>query len=339
VNNTCHRRWFCFSNKSLSINSNTSIEDYCETNLDDILHLKRTYSLDKSPRKMKQSRATGYIRKTFRYKKRMNQQTRSCCLIEFCNTTKKNIKEKKPLTFTQQIFAPIVTLKDFISTSSNDSEPVPPALISITPQSSYKSLYDPTPKSSVIHSYISLSNYRFKSNFSYSLEEQSHPEECLYCSSESALSNPNNNHFDEISIHSLNLRYSVQMYLSSNSSLNEQFDLSSISSEQQASIKETKQLSLCEINEIIYAIHSTIENNDERNETLDALASSLREVAEEIPVIDERTIIPNELERPPPPPPPPPGLGQILVRAVMYEIVMRLFSFYLLILLCCVRFT
>jgi hypothetical protein len=255
---------------------------------------------------MKQSKSNGFIRKKFRHKKRMNEQTRSCCLIEFCTTTKKNIREKKPLTLTQQIFAPIVTLKDLIS-SSSDIEPLPSAQISLTPRSS-----------SPIHS---LSNL----------------EECIYCSNESALSiktDPNNNHLDEISIHSLNLRHSVELYLSSNCSLNEQIDLSSIASEQHVSIKETKQLSLCEINEIIYAIHSTIDDNVERNQTLDALALSLREVAEEIPVIgqDERTIILNE-------PPPPPGLGQILVRAVMYEIVMRLFSFYLLILLCCVRFT
>jgi hypothetical protein len=281
---------------------------------------------------MKQSRSSGFIQKKTRHKKRINEQSRSCCLIEFCNTTKRNIREKKPLTFTQQIFAPIVTLKDLISSSSSsENSSLPPAVASLTPQSSSKSLFDP-----------SVSNYRLKSNLinrQYSLEEQSHPEECVYCSSESALSiktDPNNNHLDETSIHSLNLRHSVELYLSPNISLNEQFDLSSISSEQCASIKETKQLSLCEINEIIYAIHSDIDDNDQRNETLDSLALALREVADEIPVVgydDERTIVPNE------PPPPPPGMGQIIVRAVMYEIVMRLFSFYLLILLCCVRFT
>jgi hypothetical protein len=124
------------------------------------------------------------------------------------------------------------------------------------------------------------------------------------------------------------------MYLSSNTSLNEQFDSSSISSEQHTTINETKHLSLCEINEIIYAIHSTIDNNNERNETINALALSLRQVAEEIPAVlqDEIIAIANVPE-------PPPGLGQVLVRAVMYEIVMRLFSFYLFILMCCARLT
>jgi hypothetical protein len=130
----------------LSTPIDETIKDYCETNLDDISHLKRTYSFDKSPRKMKHSRSSGFIRKKSRQKKRMG----SCCSLEFCNTTKKNIREKKELTFTQHIFAPIVNLKDLISTSlssSNDiksiSLPEKPsvasALLTITPQSSYKS--------------------------------------------------------------------------------------------------------------------------------------------------------------------------------------------------------
>jgi hypothetical protein len=119
------------------------------------------------------------------------------------------------------------------------------------------------------------------------------------------------------------------MYLSSNNSSHELFDLSSISSEQHLTIQENKQLSLCEINEIIYAIHSDIENDNERNEVLDSLALSLREVAEETPVVlqEEQAIAVVDI------PEPPPGLGQILVRAVMYEIVMKLFSFYLLLLM------
>jgi len=337
-----------------------TINDYCETNLDDILHLKRTFSIDKSPRKIKHLKSSGYIKKTNRYKKRTNKRIKSCCLIEFCNTTKKNIKEKKPLTLTQQIFAPIVTLKDLISSSfsSNDTLPevvsIAPALMTITPESSCKSLLfdrlssNSIPRTLIVHSYSSLSNYRLKSNLNnrqYSLEKDIHCEECPYCSSESALSiktDPNNNNLDQISIHSLNLLHAVEMYLTSTNSLNEQNDLSSISSEQHASINEIKQLNLCEINEIIYAIHSTSDNNNERNETLDALALSLRQVAEEIPVIsqdndDEIIAIANEPELPPPPVEG--GLGQILVRAVMYEIVMRLFSFYLLILICCVRLT
>jgi hypothetical protein len=296
---------------------------------------------------MTYSRSSGYIKKRIQYKKRNNKRIKSCCLVEFCNTKKKNIKEKKQLTFTQQIFAPIVTLKDLISTSFSSNDTLTQEAPTLTPESSCKSLLfdrlssNSIPRPLLIHSYSSLSNYRLKLNRQYSLEEHIHFEECPYCSSESALSiktNPNNNNFDEISIHSLNLLHAVEMYLSSTNSLNEKFDLSSISSEQHASINEMKQLNLCEINEIIYAIHSTSDNNNERNETLDALALSLRQVAEEIPVIsqdnNEIIAIANEPE-----PPVQEGLGQILVRAVMYEIVMRLFSFYLLILMCCIRLT
>jgi len=302
---------------------------------------------------MKHSRSNGFIRKKIRYRKR----TKSCCTSTLFDRASKNMKEKKKLTFTQRIFAPIVTLKDIISTSSSSNDakpislpeqlPITPTPIPLTPQSSYKSLlFDSissisTPQSLLIHSYTSLSNYRLKSNLinrHYSLEEQIHQEECLYCSNESSISiktDPNNNHLDQISIHSLNLLHAVDMYISSNTSLNEQLDISSITSEQHATINETKRLSLCEINEIIYAIHSTSDNNNERNETLDALASSLREIAEGIPVAlhDEAgTIAIANI-----PQPPPPGLGQILVRAVMYEIVMRLFSFYLLIFMFCMR--
>jgi len=128
---------------------------------------------------------------------------------------------------------------------------------------------------------------------------------------------------------SLNLFHAVEMYLSSNNSSHELFDLSSISSEQHLTMQDIKQLNLCEINEIIYAIHSDIENNDERHEILDSLASSLRQVAEETPVVlQEEQVIPPENV-----PEQPPGLGQILVRTVMYEIVMRLFSFYILLLM------
>jgi hypothetical protein len=250
---------------------------------------------------MQHSRSDGLIKRRICYRK----QIKACCLSTLF------IREKKELTFKQQTFAPMVTVKDLVPSS----------------QSSYKSLsIDPssTPQSVLIHNHQS------------SVEEEE--EECLYCSSETALSiktDLNNNHLDETSVHSLNLLHAVDMYLSSNNSLNEQFDLSSIHSEQHASINQTKQLNLCEINEIIYAIHSTIENNNERNETLDALASSLRQVAEEIPIVleeEDRIAIENR-------PQPLPGFGQILARAVMYEIVMRLFSFYLLILICCTRFT
>ena len=207
---------------------------------------------------MVHSRSDGFIKKKLCYRKR----TKSCCLSTLF------IKEKK------QLRAPIITIKDLV-----------PPTINIAPQSSD---FDRSSSiSTSIHSYFNLNN----------LEEQMHVEECPYCSSESAVSiktDPNNNHLDQISIHSLNLLHAVEMYLSSNPSLNEQFDISSISSHQYAIMNETKQLNLCEINEIIYAIHSTIDNNNERNETLDALASSLREVAEETPIV-----LQNE-NRPPP---------------------------------------
>lgn len=249
MNNTCQKRWFCFSSKTLSITTSKNsslddeiLEDYCETNLDDILHLKRTFSLDKSPRKIKPVRSSA----TIQTKKHL------CCMTKFCQTNKTQSKRK---------------VKQFI--------PVPPP-------------------SSI--------------------------EQCRYCSSESSLSQ-----WDKISHHSLQLYHAVELYLSSNDHLS---DCSSFFSQHTRTImEENQQLNLCEINEIIYAIHSDIEDEHERNETLDALASSLREVADDLPMnIDdnERAIVHE----------PPPGLGQILVRAVMYEIVMRLFSFYLLILLC-----
>jgi hypothetical protein len=328
-----------------------SLKDYCETSLDEISHFKGTLTLDKLSSHMKRTRSSVYIIKKKRLKKQ--RRTKSCCLSVLFNSTKEN---KKDLTFTRHILAPIVTLKDLISSSfSISSSPsltshdkpisllpnttVSQAIINETPELSCKSLsFDPslsiisTPKSFLVHSYTSLSNYRIKSNSTkrqYSLEEQIHNEECLYCSSENALSiktdSNNNTNFEQIS-----LFHAVEMYLSSNNSSYELFDLSSISSEQHLTSQETKKLNLCEINEIIYAIHSDIENNNERNEVLDSLALSLRQVAEETPVVlqGEQTLAPVNI------PQPPPGLGQILVRAVMYEFVMKLFSFYLLLLMC-----
>jgi hypothetical protein len=375
VNCSCSKRWFCLTEKSSSISDDTSssistptddvsMKDYCETSLDDIVNLKTRFTFDNLSYKIKRTRSNGYIKKK---KKRSKQrQTKSCCLAVFFNSTKQNPhQKKKDLTFTQQILAPIVTLKDLISTSfsisssspslTSDEKTITPIFESTTspinrnetPQLSCKSLsFDPslsiisTPKSFLVHSYTSLSNYRIKSNLlkhEYSLEEQIHNEECLYCSNENALTiktDPNNNHFEQISLQSINLFHAIEMYLSSNNSSHDLFDLSSISSEHHLSMQETKQLSLCEINEIIYAIHSDIENDNERNQILDSLATSLRQVAEEIPVVlQEEQTIPPPMNIPEPPPPPP-GLGQILARAVMYEIVMKLFSFYILLLMC-----
>lgn len=308
------------------------LNDYCETNLDEIGHLQRTFSLERSPRMIQHSRSAGYVRK----KSRRAKRTRSCCL-SFINK-----KKKKPLSFTRTLFAPIVTLKDLISTSFSVSSsstsssavvvPVPPEtkvnpiVVPSTPQSSCKSLslvFDPplsvsTPKCSLVHSYTSLSNYRLKSSFiqrQYSLEEQIHQEDCLYCSSESTLK-----------IAHVSLFHAVEMYLSSNPSLNELSSIStaSVVEHQSAMSSETtKSLNLCEINEIIFAIQSSSETNEERTETLDALALSLREVAEETPLAlpDEAPAVAGEL-------------GQVLARAVMYEIVMRLLSFYLFLLMC-----
>jgi hypothetical protein len=341
------------SNTSSSISTpindddDDSIHDYCETSLDDIIHLKGIVTFENISSHIKRTRSSGYIMKKRRKKKRYERRTRSCCLSML-----KKKHRKKNLTFTQQILAPIVTLKDLISTSfsisssstsfTSDDKPIPP-LPTVTPQFSCKSLsFDPslsiisTPKSLLVHSYTSLSNYRIKSHLikrQYSLEEQIHNEECTYCSSENALAiktdsnNNTNNTLEKISLQSMNLFHAVEMYLSSNNSSHDLFDLSSISSEQHLTIHDTKQLNLCEINEIIYAIHSDIENNDERTEILDSLALSLRQVAEETPVV-------LPVEQPVNLPEPPPGLGQILVRAIMYEIVMKLFSFYLFVLMC-----
>ena len=266
------------------------LEDYCETNLDDILHLKRTFSLDKSPRKIKAVKYSGSIRK----------KKRSCCMTKFCRTNKSKSKGKAHfISIPEQrtTSAPLISTKDFIS----------------------------TPSSSIVDEI-----------------EQIHVEECRYCSSESALSlklDPNNNHWENISQHSLQLFHAVELYLSSNSSsLNELSDCSSsfFSEQTRTIIQENKQLNLCEINQIIFAIHSNIDDEQERNETLDALASSLREVADDLPMNicnddhDERTMVLELMQ----PHLPPPGLGQVFIRAVMYEIVMRLFSFYLFILLC-----
>ena len=136
---------------------------------------------------------------------------------------------------------------------------------------------------------------------------------CVYCSNENSLP--------------VSLCYAVERYLSS-ISLNTLVDCQSVSSKQtNAEINETEErLSLCEINEIIYAIHMDMENDVERKETLDALASSLREVAEEIPVNTNSDEIVEQ----------PATLGRILARAVVYEIVMRLFSFYLFLLAYCI---
>lgn len=214
-----------------------NLEDYCETNLDDILHLKRTFSLDKSPRKIQSSKLSRTIQK----------KKHSCCLMKFCRRRSKYLPTRAPITIVS------------------------------------------TPTSSITH-------------------------DCRYCSSESALSlklDPNNNHLDDRSV---SLVHAVELYLSSNQCS----ECSSIISEKSMFIHETKQLNRCEINEIIFAIHSSIDDEQERNATVDALVSSLREISEDLPM----NIRDDDHHRPPPPPP---GLAQIFIRAVMYEFVMRLF--------------
>ncbi|CAF4228575.1 unnamed protein product [Rotaria sp. Silwood2] len=356
-------RWFCLSDKS-SFLSNTSssslstpvddvsIKDYCETSLDDIVHLNGIITFEDLSKHIKHSRSSGYIkRKKHCLKKRKKRRTKSCCLLTLCSSAKKNLnRNKKDVTFTKQIFAPIVTLKDLISSSfslssslslPNDDKPVAPlhdsplssTIVNETPQSSCKSLiFDPplsiisTPKSFLVHSYTSVSNYHIKPSMNvrqHSLEEEIHNEECIYCSNENVLSlkidsnnnnSNNNNNFENLSLQSINLLHAIEMYLSSNNSSYELFDLSSISSEQHVTVQETKQLNLCEINEIIYAIHSDIENDNERNEILDSLATSLREVADETPLVrqeQQAIVAPADL------PEQPPRFGQILVRAII----------------------
>ncbi|CAF1460887.1 unnamed protein product, partial [Rotaria magnacalcarata] len=366
VNCSCSKRWFCLSHKSSSPSSSSSysntsssistpiddvsIRDYCETSLDDIVHLKGILTIEKLSKQLQRTKSSGYIRKKKRLEKSKKRKTRSCCLLKLCNSTKKTLnKNKKDLTFTKQILAPIVTLKDLISTSlslssslslQSDAKSIQriqdlkqsTAILNETPQLSCKSLsFDPplaimsTPKSFLVHSYTSVSNYRINSQMTtrqYSLEERIHDEECTYCSNDNSASvkiDPNNNNFENLSLQSMNLMHAIEMYLSSNNSSYELFDLSSISSEQHVTLQDTKQLSLCEINEIIYAINSDIENDNERNEILDSLASSLRQVAEEIPLVtqEQQAIAANPADLPEQAP----GLGQILVRAVMYDIV------------------
>ncbi|CAF1117374.1 unnamed protein product [Rotaria sordida] len=357
VNCSCSKRWFCLSDKSSLLTDTSSsssistpiddvsIKDYCETSLDDIAYLNGIITFENLSKQIKHTRSNEYIkRKKKSLKKSKKRRTKSCCLLTLCNSTKKKLNQKKKdITFTKQIFAPIVTLKDLISSSfslssslslPNDDKSIVPVndpplsstIMNETPQSSCKSLlFDPplsiisTPKSFLVHSYTSVSNYRIKSNINarqHSLEEDIHNEECIYCSSENALSlkidsnNNNNNSFENLSLQSINLLNAIEMYLSSNNSSYELFDLSSVSSEQHATIQETKQLNLCEINEIIYAVHSAIENDNERNEILDSLATSLREVAEETPLVRQEQqpiVAPANL------PEQPPGFGQILV--------------------------
>lgn len=331
-----------------------NIQDYCETDLDQIC----PNSLEKSLRKIQHSRSTGFIRKKHRRK-----QKRRCCasMFSLCSRRKSFSLRKSPLAFPPPLRAPLVTLRDIFSTSfsigssrstMNMSKepslvPIQPTMINNrTPQLSLRSFVldrtfsASTPKSSIVHSYTSLSNYRLKSSSfqrNYSLEEDIHQEECPYCSSSSALSmkiDSNNNQFDQTSTHSsVNLFHAVEMYLSANPSLSEALEISSIASEQHTILTETKPLSLCEINQMIYAIHTCSETIEERNEILDALASSLREVAEETPT-DTRVHAQSNAAQPEPIADQAEGLGQIVARAILYEIVMRLCSFYLFIFLC-----
>ena len=313
---------------------------------------------------IKRAKTTGSIARKHQRKRRRQRRTRrKCCLSRLCTSTK---EKKKDVPLTKQILAPIVTLKDLISTSFSISSSMSfasetkavistrsPALVNGTPSFSCKSLsFEPslsiisTPKSHLVHSYTSLSNYRLKSQenkHQYSLEEEIHNEECLFCANEQpSLSKQidlNNSNAERISLQSIKLFHAIEMYLSSNNSSHELLEFSSMSSEQHLfSQEESKQLNRCEINQILYAIHSDIDDEQERTEILDSLAVSLRQVAEEIPVVLEQEDEEEEEEQVAvnnaPEPPPPPGLGQILVRAVMYDIVMKLFSFYLVVLMC-----
>ncbi|CAF1614707.1 unnamed protein product [Rotaria magnacalcarata] len=364
-NNTFHNRWLCFSHKSLSTSSKSSslimtidysIEDYCETNLDDMINFNGTVSYDKSS-KIKNSRSSEYLRKTLR--QRNKKQTKSNILPKLFHKKNKIIKEKEDLTCTQQILVPMSTSKHVISTSFSETSlssskdikqlalPEPPLIIPVeiivTPEPSYKSLsHNPpspisTHKSSVPQSNTSSSNYHLKSSLNYSqysFEEGTFDKDCPYCSGEDELSiktDSNHRSVQEISQRSFNILHASEVYLSSNNSMNEQCDSSSVLSAEYATIDETKQLHSCEINEIMQAIHSTFDNNyNQRDEILDALASSLEHVAEETSSIlqDEEDIL-TDMNIPEPAQ----GLDQIFVRAVIYEIMMRLLSFHLLVLI------
>ena len=319
MNRSCPKNWFCFSHKTLSDSSSTSsavstpidenLNDYCETNLDDIYQ-------PESKQKRKQKRIFKLKRKYFR---------RFCC-------SKKKIQRKR-------LIAPLATLREIFSTSFSISssnsirkETTTNIVVVPTPDLSLKSsIFDrnlpiSTPKSSIVHSYTSLSTYRLKSNsfqrnFS-SLEEILHRDECQFCSSSTALStqtDSNNNQFE--------LFHAVELYLSTTNSSIDVEELSSMSSEQRTIMSHVNTLSLCEINEILYAIETSSETTAERNRTLDALALSLREVAEETPFHQRDLTQTNppviEVQQ---------ELGQILLRAVMYEVVMRFLHFYFLVL-------
>ncbi|CAF2127460.1 unnamed protein product [Rotaria magnacalcarata] len=347
-NNTFHNRWLCFSHKSLSTSSKSSslimtidysIEDYCETNLDDMINFNGTVSYDKSS-KIKNSRSSEYLRKTLR--QRNKKQTKSNILPKLFHKKNKIIKEKEDLTCTQQILVPMSTSKHVISTSFSETSlssskdikqlalPEPPLIIPVeiivTPEPSYKSLsHNPpspisTHKSSVPQSNTSSSNYHLKSSLNYSqysFEEGTFDKDCPYCSGEDELSiktDSNHRSVQEISQRSFNILHASEVYLSSNNSMNEQCDSSSVLSAEYATIDETKQLHSCEINEIMQAIHSTFDNNyNQRDEILDALASSLEHVAEETSSIlqDEEDIL-TDMNIPEPAQ----GLDQIFVRAV-----------------------
>lgn len=215
------------------------------------------------------------------------------------------------------------------------SEPLPTIPIEMpeTPKQSCPSLsYDTsslklTPKSSFIQSNISSSNYHLKSSLNdsqCSLREGILDKNCPYCSSESGLSTQNDSDSKDLSPHPLNLLYASELYLSSNNTINQECDISSVLSEEHATVDENNDLVLCEINEIINAINTAFNiNNDQREEILDALASSLEQVAEETSstLHDEEDVLTNVN-----PHEPVQGLDQIFVRAIIHEI-MRFLSF------------
>ncbi|CAF1044044.1 unnamed protein product, partial [Didymodactylos carnosus] len=137
--------------------------------------------------------------------------------------------------------------------------------------------------------------------------------------SDTGVSSPSLSSFKRVKI---DLLHAADAYLSSTNdfSLNTSLDTSSGSDmPQQAQAISTIQssLSLCELNEIIYAINTTEDISiDEREHTLNSLATSLREVANETSErIHEVNPVPDAQDQP--------LLGHPVIRAVMYEIVMR----------------
>ena len=328
-----------------------SIRDYCETTLDDIVHLHDSFTLSGSTRYLDDTDSSDSLHNGTRSRK--HPET-SCCLTDLFKAKKKGWKVSR------QRLAPVVTLTQLISTSfsvsssstssSNGKKSVThdddlPSSSTMTKRpfgsSSKTILFDPsssgtsTPKSFLVHSHRSISNYRMQAHMNpyereYSLEEQCHREECRYCSDDKAISLPfhsNVHNFDLTSLECWELLHAVKRYLSSANVSSEYFEPSAVSSDQHRAYDDNHQhLSLCEINEIIFSVYSDIDDRDQRNEILQSLATSLRQAVERTPTTSNPIVPFASLDQ---------SLDPILDRVRTYDRVMKLCSFYLLLLVYC----